>query len=297
VIVQGAIGFDAPGSVATVLGDALITFVTAAFAGFVVLGLLPAIERTSGRATGLSLIELRDPRQPLLRELQRAAPGTWNHSLQVANIAEAAAESIGADGLLAYVGALYHDIGKMNKPEYFVENQSGINRHERLSPAMSLLVIVGHVKDGMELAAEYALPMQLRHFIESHHGTTLMEYFFHAAQRRAGDDGINEADFRYPGPKPRTREAAVMMLCDCVESACRTLSEPTPARIEQLVRDLSHRRLVDGQFDDSPLTLRELRTVEDSIIKSLNAIYHGRISYPSMRSGQRGEQAAPRAAS
>ena len=297
VIVQGAIGFDAPGSVATVLGDALITFVTAAFAGFVVLGLLPAIERTSGRATGLSLIELRDPRQPLLRELQRAAPGTWNHSLQVANIAEAAAESIGADGLLAYVGALYHDIGKMNTPEYFVENQSGINRHERLSPAMSLLVIVGHVKDGMELAAEYALPMQLRHFIESHHGTTLMEYFFHAAQRRAGDDGINEADFRYPGPKPRTREAAVMMLCDCVESACRTLSEPTPARIEQLVRDLSHRRLVDGQFDDSPLTLRELRTVEDSIIKSLNAIYHGRISYPSMRSGQRGEQAAPRAAS
>ena len=297
VVMQGAIGFDAPGSAATVLGDALITFVTAAFAGFVVLGLLPAIERASGHATGLSLIELRDPRQPLLRELQRAAPGTWNHSLQVANIAEAAAESVGADGLLAYVGALYHDIGKMNKPEYFVENQSGINRHERLSPAMSLLVIVGHVKDGMELAAEYALPTQVRHFIESHHGTTLMEYFFHAAQRRAGEDGINEADFRYPGPKPRTREAAVMMLCDCVESACRTLSEPTPARIEQLVRDLSHRRLVDGQFDDSPLTLRELRTVEDSIIKSLNAIYHGRISYPSMRAGQRGEQASPRAAS
>jgi membrane-associated HD superfamily phosphohydrolase len=165
---------------------------------------------------------------------------------------------------------------------------------------MSLLVIVGHVKDGMELAAEYRLPRSVRHFIESHHGTTLMEYFFHAAQRKAGDDELNEADFRYPGPKPCTREAAVMMLCDCVESASRTLSEPTPARIEQLVRDLSHKRLVDGQFDDSPLTLRELRSVEDSVIKSLNAIYHGRISYPSARSDQReqrGDQPMPRVAS
>jgi hypothetical protein len=194
------------------------------------------------------------------------------------------------------VGALYHDIGKMNKPEYFVENQAGTNRHERLSPAMSLLVIVGHVKDGMELAAEYGLPAGVRQFIETHHGTTLMEYFFHAAQRRAGEDEVNEADFRYPGPKPRTREAAVLMLCDCVESASRTLSEPTPARVEQLVRELSHRRLVDGQFDDSPLTLRELRAVEDSVIKSLNAIYHGRISYPSART-ERGDQALPRAAS
>jgi len=164
---------------------------------------------------------------------------------------------------------------------------------------MSLLVIVGHVKDGMELAAEFALPRQVRHFIESHHGTTLMEYFFHAARKRAQDDDLNEADFRYPGPKPSTKETAVLLLCDCVESASRTLSEPTPARIEQLVRDLSHRRLVDGQFDDSPLTLRELRVVEDSIIKSLNAIYHGRISYPTVRGGareDRAESAAPRAA-
>ena len=289
-------GLDDPAEVTYSLGEALVAVVTAFFAGFVIIGLLSTIERTFGVVTGLTLTELRDPKQPLLRELQRRAPGTWNHSLQVANIAEAAAESIGADGLLTYVGALYHDIGKMNKPEYFVENQTGTNRHERLSPAMSLLVIVGHVKDGMELAAEYALPRQVRHFIEAHHGTTLMEYFFHAAQRRAGEDEVNEADFRYPGPKPQTREAAVLMLCDCVESASRTLSEPTPARIEQLVRDLSHKRLVDGQFDDSALTLRDLRAVEDSVIKSLNAIYHGRISYPSARSEQR-DQAMPRAAS
>ena len=291
-----ASGLDDAAAVTYTLGEALVAAVTASFAGFVVIGLLSTIERVSGTVTGLTLTELRDPKQPLLRELQRRAPGTWNHSLQVANIAEAAAESIGADGLLTYVGALYHDIGKINKPEYFVENQSGTNRHERLSPAMSLLVIVGHVKDGMELAAEYGLPRSVRQFIETHHGTTLMEYFFHAAQRRAGEDEVNEADFRYPGPKPRTREAAVLMLCDCVESASRTLSEPTPARIEQLVRDLSHRRLVDGQFDDSPLTLRDLRAVEDSVIKSLNAIYHGRISYPSARS-ERAEQAVPRAAS
>lgn len=296
VLANLADGMDGRDALTSVLGDSLVSIVTAFFAGFVVIGLLSTIERAFGVATGLTLTELRDPKQPLLRELQRRAPGTWNHSLQVANIAEAAAESIGADSLLAYVGALYHDVGKINKPEYFVENQSGTNRHERLSPAMSLLVIVGHVKDGMELAAEYGLPMQLRHFIEAHHGTTLMEYFFHAAQRRAGEDEVNEADFRYPGPKPRTREAAVLMLCDCVESASRTLSEPTPARIEQLVRDLSHRRLVDGQFDDSPLTLRELRAVEDSVIKSLNAIYHGRISYPSARSEQR-DQPMPKVAS
>jgi putative nucleotidyltransferase with HDIG domain len=286
-----------PAAISIALGESLIAMVTALFVGFLMIGLLPTIERVSGHATGLTLVELRDPKHPLLRELQRRAPGTWNHSLQVANIAEAAAESIGADGLLAYVGALYHDIGKINKPEYFVENQTGTNRHDRLSPAMSLLVIVGHVKDGMELGAEFRLPAQVRHFIESHHGTTLMEYFFRAAQKRAGEDEINEADFRYPGPKPATREAAVLMLCDCVESASRTLSEPTPARIEQLVRDLSHRRLVDGQFDDSPLTLRELRAVEDSIIKSLNAIYHGRISYPSLRGEARDDRPLPRVAS
>jgi putative nucleotidyltransferase with HDIG domain len=300
MLVGLAQGIDESRTMTHVLGESLVAVVTAFFVGFVMIGVLPAIERAFGVTTGLTLTELRDPKQPLLRELQRRAPGTWNHSLQVANIAEAAAESIGADGLLTYVGALYHDIGKVNKPEYFVENQTGTNRHERLSPAMSLLVIVGHVKDGMELAAEYRLPRRVRHFIESHHGTTLMEYFFHAAQRRAGDDELNEADFRYPGPKPQTREAAALMLSDCVESASRTLSEPTPARIEQLVRDLSHKRLVDGQFDDSSLTLRELRAVEDSVIKSLNAIYHGRISYPSAKPGQRearGDQPMPRAAS
>lgn len=254
--------------------------------GFIMLGVLPTLERLFDITTGLTLAELRDPKQPLLRQLQQKAPGTYNHSLAIANVAEAAADAIGADGLLVYVGALYHDIGKMNKPEYFVENQAGgVNKHDRLSPAMSLLLIVGHVKDGIELAREYKLPRSIRHFIESHHGTTLVEYFFHAARNKAeasgaGEESVEELDFRYPGPRPRTKEAAILMISDAVESATRAMAEPTPGRIEQLVRTLARRRLEDGQFDECDLTLRELTAIEDSIIKSVCAIYHGRIAYP-----------------
>jgi len=254
-------------------------------AGFVMLGVLPTLERMCDITTGLTLAELRDPKQPLLRQLQQKAPGTYNHSLQIANIAEAAAEKIGANGLLVYVGALYHDIGKMNKPDYFVENQAGgVNKHDRLSPAMSLLVIVGHVKDGIELAREYGLPRSIRHFIESHHGTTLVEYFFNAARSRAeaegaGDASVDELAYRYPGPKPRTKEAAILMISDAVESATRALAEPTPSRIESVVRTLARKRLDDGQFNDCDLTLRELTRIEESLIKSVCAIYHGRISY------------------
>jgi putative nucleotidyltransferase with HDIG domain len=255
-------------------------------AGFVMLGIMPTIERLFDITTGLSLAELRDTRQPLLRELQARAPGTYNHSLAVASIAENAAEAIGADSRLVYVGGLYHDVGKLNKPEYFIENQGGgDNKHDKLSPAMSLLVIVGHVKDGLELAQEYNLPKVLRHFIESHHGTSLVEYFFHAARERAADEGeeVEEFSYRYPGPKPRTREAAILLICDGIESATRAMSDPTPSRIEALVRRMSRARLQDGQLDDSDLTFRELRVIEDSIIKSLCAIYHSRIAYPGGR--------------
>ena len=260
--------------------------------GFIMLGALPSIERVFILTTGLTLSELRDPRHPLLRQMQQRAPGTYNHSLQIANIAEAAADSIGADSLLVYVGALYHDIGKINKPEYFIENQGGRgNKHDKLSPAMSLLVIVGHVKDGLELAREYGLPKVLRHFIESHHGTSLVEYFFHAARERAATEGsdVEEFEYRYPGPRPRTREAAILLLCDGIESATRAMSDPTPSSIEALVRRMSRRRLEDGQLDESPLTFRELHIVEDAIVKSLCAIYHSRISYP----GKEEEDAAP----
>lgn len=269
----------------SLLIDGASAFAAAYLVGFMMLGALPSLERIFNLTTGLTLSELRDPRHPLLRQMQQKALGTYNHSLQVANISEAAAEAIRADGLLVYVGALYHDVGKINKPEYFIENQAGgPNKHDKLSPAMSLLVITGHVKDGIELAREYSLPRVLIHFIESHHGTTLVEYFFHAARSKASEEGdketVEEFEFRYPGPKPRTREAAILMLCDCIESALRTMSDPTPNRIEALVRSLSRKRLEDGQFDECPLSFRELRTVEDSIIKSLCAIYHSRIAYP-----------------
>jgi putative nucleotidyltransferase with HDIG domain len=273
----------------------------AAFGGLLVAGLalfiLPTLEKTFGIMTGMTLIELRDPKQPLLRQLQQRAPGTYNHSLNLAALGEAAAEAIGADGLLTYVGALYHDIGKMNKPDYFVENQTpGFNRHDKLTPAMSLLIIVGHVKDGVELAREFNLPRPLWHFIESHHGTTLVEYFYHRARRQAeaasfaaGGGSVpgvesgsapSEIEYRYPGPKPRTKEAAIIMLCDAVESASRTISDPTPGRIEALVQAIATKRLMDGQFDECDLTLRELSTIADAVSKTLASIYHGRIAYP-----------------
>lgn len=281
--------------------DALWAAAGGVLNGAVVLAILPSVEKWFDITTGLTLIEKRDPKQPLLRELQQRAPGTYNHSLNVASIAEAAAEAVGADGLLTYVGALYHDIGKMNKPEYFVENHAGgPSKHDRLSPAMSLLVIVGHVKDGMALAEEYGLPRGLRHFIEAHHGTTLVEFFYSRARQQAEQhapgeeaEAPAEIEYRYPGPKPRTKEVAIVMVADAVESATRTMVEPTPSRIDALVRAIANKRLLDGQFDDCDLTLRELQTIADSISKSVASIYHGRVQYPStagLASGEPGAQ-------
>jgi putative nucleotidyltransferase with HDIG domain len=218
------------------------------------------------------------------------APGTYNHSISVAAIAEAAADAIGANGLLVRVGAYYHDVGKTLKPGYFAENmvEGSQSRHEHLAPAMSTLIIIGHVKDGVDLATQHNLPQPLIDFIEQHHGTTLVEYFYHEATRQAGNQPDHRTDceesrFRYPGPKPQTREAGVLMIADAVESASRTLSEPTPKRIETLVHEIVLKRLLDGQFDESTLTLSELHEIEESVVKSVTAIYHGRVKYPEQR--------------
>jgi hypothetical protein len=188
------------------------------------------------------------------------------------------------------VGAYYHDIGKMLKPQYFVENmtEGQTSRHEHLAPAMSTLIIIGHVKDGVDLAHQHNLPQPLVDFIEQHHGTTLVEYFFREATRKAEGEpdhktDAEESSFRYPGPKPQTREAGVLMLADAVESASRTLSDPTAKRIEGLVHEITMKRLLDGQFDESSLTLTEIHTIEESLTKSLIGIYHGRIKYPEQR--------------
>ncbi len=272
----------------SLLKDAFRDGLWALAAGAITGSLLYFIERLFGVLTDLSLLELGDVAHPLLQELIRRAPSTYNHSVTVGSIAEAAAESIGARGLLVRVGAYFHDIGKMLKPGYFVENQGpDDNRHETLVPAMSTLVIIAHIKDGADLARQHRLPQPIIDLIAQHHGTTRVEFFYGRAteQRQADPNGgeVNESNFRYPGPKPQTKEAAVLMLADAVESASRTLVDPTPARIENLVRELAEQRLHGGQFDESGLTLRELRTIEKSMVMSLTSIYHGRIKYPEQR--------------
>lgn len=277
-------GYRSSFALALIIGAAWFG-VCSILAGVLMTGLLPFIERVFDVQTDISLLELGDVQHPLLQELVRRAPGTYNHSINVASIAETASEAIEANGLLVRVGAYFHDIGKMLKPSYFVENQGPEgNRHETLQPAMSTLVIIAHVKDGADLARQHRLPQPIIDFIEQHHGTTLVEYFYRREAQRLKDDPdageLDETSFRYPGPKPQTKEAGVLMLADVVESASRALVDPTPSRIESLVHDLAMKRLLDGQFDECGLTLSELRTIEDSLVKSLTAVYHGRVKYP-----------------
>ncbi len=276
-----------------VLTHSLAAFIGAVAAGFIVQGILHYFERIFGIATSLTLLEWCDASQPLLRKLAQEAPGTYSHSLILSQMADEAASAIGGNGLLARVGALYHDIGKTQKSPYFVENQEArMNRHDRLSPTMSLLIILGHVKDGIELARAYGLPRVLHQFIAEHHGTTIVKYFHHAASEKAAKDSrikgrhdqVSESEFRYPGPKPRSKESAILMICDGCEGAVRALSEPTPGRVETLIHQIVMDRLNDGQFDDCDITLRELNLVEQSLVKSLCAIHHGRIKYPSKAS-------------
>jgi len=278
----------------TIVGELWRIMLACIVTGFLMHGLLPFIERFFGILTDMSLLELSDLSHPLLRELARRAPSTYNHSINVGAIAEAAADSIGARGLLVRVGAYFHDIGKMLKPNYFIENQGeSQNRHESLEPTISSLIIIAHVKDGADLARQHHLPEPIIDFIEQHHGTTLVEYFFERAkgkqEAQAENAKVDENNFRYPGPAPQTKEAAVLMLADAVESAVRSLKDPAPSRIEAVVRDIAERKLHEGQFDETNLTLRELRTIEDSLIRSLVAMYHGRIKYPERRTEDRRE--------
>jgi putative nucleotidyltransferase with HDIG domain len=267
-----------------ILADSFWAGGCALLVGFLVQGFLPLVERLFGVATSLTLLEWCDANQPLLKRLAMEAPGTYTHSLQLGTMCEAAAEAIGARGLLARVGAYYHDVGKINKAEYFSENQtSPTSKHARLSPAMSLLIILGHVKDGLELARQYGLPRELHEFITSHHGTTLLQYFYDAAakQRKSADQPPpQEVEFRYPGPKPHSKECAILMLADVVESSVRSMADPTPGRIENQVHTMVTRRLMDGQLDGCDLTLKEAHQVEASLVRSLCSLYHSRISYP-----------------
>lgn len=265
--------------------NSIIAVISAVAVGFVMEGLLSWIEKLFGTATNMTLLDYTEANKPLLRRLAVEAPGTFNHSWQIGMMAEAAADAIGANGLLCRVGSYYHDIGKLNKPRFFVENQGdAFNQHKGLSATMSKMIIIGHVKDGMEMALEYRLPKILHQFIESHHGTTLVEFFYHKASKEADEKGLSldESDFRYPGPKPQNRETGIIMLCDAVEGATRALNEPTPTRIENVVNTLLMKRLLDGQFNECDLTMKELRLIEASLVKTLCGMYHGRIAYPTI---------------
>ena len=253
--------------------------------GLLVLGLAPLLEPL-GYTTNIRLLELANLNHPLLKKMAMEAPGTYHHSIMVGNIAEAAAEQIGANPLLARVGAYYHDIGKMDKttkPSYFIENQlRGPNPHDKLEPSMSALILVAHVKHGVEKAREYRLGTQIIDIIKQHHGTNLIRYFFNKAVERSerNHHTVQEDKYHYPGPRPRSKEAALVMMADTAEAACRTLADPTPARIQKTVQTLITGLFSDGQLDQSTLTLKDLHAVTRSFVRALQGIYHARIEYP-----------------
>jgi putative nucleotidyltransferase with HDIG domain len=280
-----AVGLFAGRELAVVLFfDATANLVWSFLAGILMTGLLPFIEGYFGILTDMSLLDLGSVSHPLLQSLNRLAPATYAHSMQVGTIAETAADAIGARGLLTRVGAYFHDIGKIMKPEYYTENQGEKeNIHDKLEPQVSTIVVVAHVKDGVDLARQHHLPKPLIDLIEQHHGTSLVSFFFGRAKNK--DDQptqqVDESTFRYPGPKPQTKEAAILMIADACESACRSMgTTATPGKVENKVHVIIKQKLDDGQFDDSGLTLKELKTIENSVIKSIIAANHGRIRYP-----------------
>ena len=265
----------------------LYVAVFALLSGFISAGFvssfIPIIESLFQYTTDIKLLELANLNSPLLRELMVKAPGTYHHSVVIGNLVEAAAESIGANPLLARVAAYYHDIGKASKPLYFIENQAGEeNRHDKLTPSMSALILISHIKEGSEMARENRLGQPIIDIIRQHHGTALIKFFYERAKSQAASTGqtVEEKDFRYPGPKPQTREAGIVMLADCVEAASRTLINPTPDRIQGLVQKLINNVFIDGQLDECELTLKNLHEIARSFTAILNGIFHQRIDYP-----------------
>jgi putative nucleotidyltransferase with HDIG domain len=258
-------------------------FVHGLAVGYLVTGSLPAIEVLFEVLTDIRLLELcNENDQPLLQKLLLLAPGTYHHSFIVGVLAEAAAESVGANPLLCRAGAYYHDIGKMVKPEYFAENlgRGGGSPHDQLEPSMSFLVICAHVKDGLEIGRQYGLHPALLEFIPTHHGTSLVQYFYHRATSRAEHEQIPETSFRYAGPRPKTKETGIVSLADAVEAATRSLDHPSPARIRNRVHEIIMRRMMDRQLDETPLTFADLSRIEDAFVRVLVGIFHVRPEYP-----------------
>lgn len=264
-----------------VLVGTVIGAVNGILSSILMIGALPFLESAFSITSMMKLLELSNPNHSLLRRLLLEAPGTYHHSLMVANLAEASAEAVGANPLLVRVGAYYHDIGKLKRPEYFVENQRGFdNPHEKIAPALSALIITSHVKDGLEIAREAHLPDVVVDFIAQHHGTSLTKYFYSRALEEDRDGSISPDSFRYEGPKPQSKEVALVMLADSVEAAIRSLQEPTEAKIKDMVKKIIKDKLNDGQLEACDLTFKDLETITQSFCTILEGIYHKRIEYP-----------------
>jgi putative nucleotidyltransferase with HDIG domain len=262
-------------------------FINGFAASLVVMYTLRIFEFLFGVLTNFSLIELSDKDHPLLKRMSLEAPGTYHHSMVVSDISEAAAYAIGANALLTRVGAYYHDIGKIVKPEYFTENQlMGGNKHDSIEPSVSRLVILNHVKEGLELAKKYKLNPVITQFIPQHHGTGLIYYFYQKALEGAQDKtSVHEDIYRYPGPKPQLRETATVLLADSVEGAVRSLEDPTLKKIEETVRKIINNKFIDGQLDECQLTLKEIDQIASTFTRVLSAMYHSRVKYPEKKNG------------
>jgi len=262
------------------VGDWLMAFSGGIASAIVAVGVAPLWEMAFGYTTDITLLELANLDRPTLRRLMLEAPGTYHHSVIVGSLVEAAAAEIGANPLLAKVCGYYHDIGKVRKPLYFIENQSGgKNKHDKLAPSMSSLILIAHIKDGIEIARKDKLGQVIIDTIRQHHGTSLISYFYIKAQQLKGVEAVKEDDYRYPGPRPQTKEAGLVMLADVVEAASRTLENPTPARIQGIVQHLVNKIFSDGQLDHCELTLKDLHSIAKSFIKILTGIHHHRIEY------------------
>ena len=261
---------------------AIVGLLNGIFSAVLTIGILPYLESAFGITSAVKLLEMANPGQPLLKKLLTEAPGTYHHSIIVGNLAEAAADAIGGDSLLVRVGSYYHDIGKLRRPYFFIENQLTMeNPHDKISPNLSTLIITSHTKDGGEMAREHKIPKPILDIIEQHHGTSLVSFFFFSAlDNEKNERTVTEGDFRYEGPKPQTKEAALVMMADTVEAAVRALQKPTPGRIEGLVRRVIKDKLQDGQLDECDLTFKDLDTTAVAFVRVLSGIFHTRVEYP-----------------
>ncbi|WP_024834744.1 HD family phosphohydrolase [Ruminiclostridium josui] len=283
VVLITALNFIYKSDLQTIITDSIAVFLNGLVSMVLTIGFLPFLESVFNIVTPLKLLEISNPNHPLLKRLLIEAPGTYHHSLMVGNLAEIATEDIGGNALLSRAGAYFHDVGKLKRPDFFKENQMNENPHDRMTPNLSTLVITSHAKDGVDIAIKYKLPTAIRDIIKQHHGTTLVAYFYHRALKAGGEEEIKQENFRYEGPRPQTKEAAVVMLADSVEAAVRSMTDKTEGKIEGLIRKIIKDKLDDGQLDMCQLTLSDLDTIANSFMRVLSGYFHAREQYPEIK--------------